>query len=462
MFSRAALLIALLVGTIPLVLVVNMGIVLLKKARFTQHKVNYFCATLCLAWILLSLHSTLKEIQFINSMMLSMTLPVRAIIFILLPSLFLGVFFTKNISKLSIVLVAMLATAVVTSKSQLTARMGNAKLFADDSPKSSDIWFNPKVKNNIYLVLSDGLASFRYLEDAGMEMQDFRNYLDENEFTLYNDTFANVHPTLLSMASMLNFQLVDKSNNELAREAIANPSELKTNLRSAGYDLEYIHMADYLLVRGCAANNCFPRINSITEAKVMGGRILGNRFKVGENWDKFVSPERMLTELENSILENENPTFRYIHHYSPGHTPHKSRNNCNEAEQLENYFERVGVEFDRLKKTVDTIIRNDRRAVIVVTGDHGPWISNNCSWRGIPENVSALRDRISAAITVRWPDSYDGKFDNDIFTTVNLLKYVLYSLNISEDAPPKLAREDLYVLNADGVPVRVTAKFKFD
>jgi len=58
-------------------------------------------------------------------------------------------------------------------------------------------------------------------------------------------------------------------------------------------------------------------------------------------------------------------------------------------------------------------------------------------------------------IAVKWPPDYRGQFDERIFSTVNILKYLLVSLNSDQAPKPEFDRENLYVMDEEKKAVLV-------
>jgi|GEM_PF-6409573 len=453
MFSTSTILLVLLAIVIPPILV---SVVIGKFFVRTKLK-NYayaFCAWFCISWILFFLHEPVKSIPLFNSLFSNIHWFSRYFMLVLVPGFVGGWLFRKNIKKLSVVLTAMLVTAIALNINQITSRVGNENIFRNKSDSGNSVWFKPVETPNIYFILADGLASFKYLRELGFPADQFVDHLEDQTFVVYEDTFANIHPTLLSMASILNFQLVESGNWETARQVISNPIELKHNLKSAGYGLEYFHMADYLLLRGCSADTCFPQLNKFKEAQAMLSRIRGKKH-VAADWSNYVDHDTLLDQIEISLKTHDTPMFRYVHSYYPAHSPNNVRASCNKELEIVRYKKRVEDELDRLKLFIDGILAEDPNSIIILSSDHGPWISNNCTWHGIPDSVSGVRDRIGAAIAVKWPKTYDNRFDSEIFSTVNLIKYVMASLNDHDSKDLRFESEDLYVLDKRGRPTLI-------
>ena len=459
MFSMGSMAIVAFAILLPVIVAVFGTCLLLDKLGLRREKYA-FSAFLVMVWLLVILHTSIKEIPVLQEVWQSTNNLVRLVLFFLIPSAVIGWLFKKDILKLATVLVVMFISAIWINYGQLNSRVQQHDLFLPKETAMASTWFNPTSKPNIYYILADGLTSFRHLGDIGLDINLHKEYLESKSFTTYDDTYSNIHPTPLAMASILNFRLVERNNFEWARAAVANPIELKENLTQAGYRLEYIHGADYLLLRGCAADECFPALDALSQARAMASRIQGKKL-IKDNWEYYVGDKPFLSKIESSIRAHSEPTFRYIHRYYPAHTHHDVRGNCDRDEQTLLYLERVQNEFERLKEIINTIIENDPSAVIILSGDHGPWISDNCAWEGVPDTIDGLRDRLGAMVAVRWPSNYQGDFDDDMFSTVNLLKYVMFSLNAQDGPPPHLEPENLYVLDKKNIPIPIVMDKNF-
>ena len=70
---------------------------------------------------------------------------------------------------------------------------------------------------------------------------------------------------------------------------------------------------------------------------------------------------------------------------------------------------------------LDDIIVRDPTAVIVIAGDHGPFIVKQCAAVADLGTVEDYRDRAGVILAIKWPENYDGIYDQHIITTVNNL-----------------------------------------
>ena len=107
--------------------------------------------------------------------------------------------------------------------------------------------------------------------------------------------------------------------------------------------------------------------------------------------------------------------------------------NCDEQKQTAIYDQSVKKANGVLERLINDIVTADPAAVIVLAGDHGPFILNKCSRFAPLKSVEQIRDRSGVLLAIRWPYGYDGRYDGKMKTSVNVLRYVLASLAKNEN-----------------------------
>jgi hypothetical protein len=302
------------------------------------------------------------------------------------------------------------------------------------------------------------------MKEMGIDLSSFKEYLTGQEFRLYDDTFANYHATTASMLAMLEmdhhyynsarkFSEVSKS----ARQVVGGNNNLVRLLKHNGYRTQYVHQSSYLLLQGCTADECFPPDNPYFGAEYIFRKILPDALFPGHEWEmgEMQSIDLVRNRVVNGVGASDKssvPLFQYIHLYSPGHAGNRVVGTCNEVAELEKYTREVSKVTDDLISIVGEIIRLDPDAVIVISGDHGPFISNQCSRDADLQTPGEYRDRVGAITAIRWPAAYDGRFDKEIKTNVNLFRYVLASMMTdSEDLMNGRVPDDVYVFGDNHV-----------
>ena len=94
----------------------------------------------------------------------------------------------------------------------------------------------------------------------------------------------------------------------------------------------------------------------------------------------------------------------YAHSAFPGHSQNSGA--CL-PDETARYLVRLAVARDEIKGDLEAIEQSDRPAIVIVAGDHGPFLTGDCLYmQGTkPEDlsVSHLADRYGTMLAIRWP-----------------------------------------------------------
>ena len=315
-------------------------------------------------------------------------------------------------------------------------------------------------KPDIYFILADGYGSIAYLNQNGIDISGFKNFLDSSGFRSYDEVFSNYQTTTASMSAMLNMEHHYYASTrkfseigKVGRYVIGGNNNLVRYLKANNYQIEYIHQGSYLLLHGCGADHCYPDL-PFAGAKTVIRHAIPGFLRFGMFWDK-----RSLDDVQQDVIRllqaektSGDARFQYIHLYRPSHTPNIQMGSCDQVEQLKLYSERVAAINTYLQALVTDIISRDPEAVVVIAGDHGPFIFRQCSRNTDLNQLADYRDRAGVMTAIRWPKEYDGKYDNQISTSINLFKYILASLaENSDEFISTLAADDVYIHGSEDV-----------
>jgi hypothetical protein len=130
-------------------------------------------------------------------------------------------------------------------------------------------------------------------------------------------------------------------------------------------------------------------------------------------------------KIKEEIFETKSvrPKFLYAHS-GPGHSQNSGQ--CRSTEELD--FARRLSKFNRIMKgDIKSILETSPGSIIVVHGDHGPYLKGDC-WnmsQGTSEEITReiLQDRYGSFLAIRWPDQ---SFVN--FTEISTLQDVFPSI----------------------------------
>jgi hypothetical protein len=239
---------------------------------------------------------------------------------------------------------------------------------------------------------------------------------------------------------------------QTARQVIGGNNNLVRFLRSNGYRTQYIHQDAYLLLRGCSADYCFPRSAAYAGATSILKELMPGFVVPERSWDLH-PPSELRNEVSSQIDVGERsgtPQFQYVHLFEPGHAPNEVFGRCDEESELVRYEQRIADAVSEIESMLDEIIGKDPGAVILLSGDHGPYLTNRCEPETDIKTPGEYRDRVGALTAIRWPSGYDGRFDERIKTNLNLFRYVFASLiDGSSEALGGRVRDDVFVRGSE-------------
>jgi hypothetical protein len=103
-----------------------------------------------------------------------------------------------------------------------------------------------------------------------------------------------------------------------------------------------------------------------------------------------------------------------MHGELPGHSQNSGVCRPDETALFE---ERLVQANSEMKQDVELLTRKDPGAIIVVAGDHGPYLTKNCSETGGHYDISEIsrhdvQDRLGTFLAIRWPDEDFSKYDD--------------------------------------------------
>ena len=115
------------------------------------------------------------------------------------------------------------------------------------------------------------------------------------------------------------------------------------------------------------------------------------------------------------------------------------------------YYKKVEEANVYLIEIIELILKNDADPVIVIAGDHGPWgyrVKTDAYGRTVPDNLFAL-DRFGVLMAIRFPADYQGEFDNEFKTHVNIFRYIFAYMNNSNRILETKAKDDSFDSGSD-------------
>ena len=265
---------------------------------------------------------------------------------------------------------------------------------------------NFSLKPDIFLLIYDAYSNSKTMTSYGIDNKSQEEYLKEVGFKIYEDTYSIGGASLESISTMLNMSknIID---NEYSRFMVSGHTNTYSILRSQGYQLSVILENAYMFGKNK------PTLD-MTYPKTLdkGYEILWNSILMGEftssanekfsqtNGNTFIKTKR------EYMKSNIHPKFLYTH-IGPGHSPYATKCRVGEKEQYSMRLKSANIE---MKKDIEAIVKNNPDALIIIAGDHGPYIVGNClMYNGFEDinNVKRLniQDTFGVFIAIKWPKS---------------------------------------------------------
>ncbi|QMT58820.1 hypothetical protein HBNCFIEN_00173 [Legionella sp. PC997] len=335
-----------------------------------------------------------------------------------------------------------------------------------------------KNKKNVYFILADSLTNINGLNRLGIQNDhhQFLNELEQKGFVNYPDFYTSLQATQYALFTYFNLSYKYQDLNAyqvdpiLRLRHILNEGKLYDIFRDNGYKINIMHELDVFLLDNCSADLCYfnvtnklrPSLNSIKEKVLsilsfLSPVNLSVLFKE-EKKVLFFDPNELAHNDRNAFITEtlqklkklnlDHPNFTYIHAFTfPAHsdTNSKTINHCNEAEEIQKYSQRINSTSQFVVSMVDTIRARDKNSIIIIAGDHGPYIFKHCTREGI-RNPEEVIERQGAFLSILWGDEYDGKYNSRIKSSHNLFRYVLSYLAENEALLNNMDKDHAFTL----------------
>jgi uncharacterized membrane protein len=309
---------------------------------------------------------------------------------------------------------------------QLTPHGGSTTLPAstNESNKLAELVDSRKPLStpNIYLLIYDAYATNEAMLGYGIDNSAQEEYLEALGFKLYPHTYSIACDTINSMSRVL-CASAEFCGDE--RTGVSGGGIVQNLLKSFGYETYGIFCSDEFF-RGTRSSYdfSFPKAAASTWKLLVKAIFMGEfRYNV-----QFGQPSlEQFEQCKANVFENllDKPRFVYMHDPFPSHSQNSGA--CL-PDETELYRERLIRANDQMKQDLETIIQNDPGAIIIVAGDHGPYLTKNCVATESDYDISEISrldilDRYGTFLAIKWPTQDFSQYDNitvlqDIFPAI--------------------------------------------
>lgn len=281
----------------------------------------------------------------------------------------------------------------------------------------------PPVRPSIYLLVYDAYVVNETMLGYGIDNSAQEEYLRSKGFKIYPRTYSVGEYSIVSMSRALE---VSTDYYSASRRGVSGDGTVQRLLKSFGYETHGIFQNhEFFRGIGSSYDFSFPEPRSGTTPALLVKAILMGEFRFDVEFDR-ASPEEF-QEYKLGVFENvsSRPRFVYMHSPLPNHSQNSGRCLPNETEL---FRERLVEANAQMKEDLETIIKNDPGAIIVVAGDHGPFLTKNCIGTGGDYDISEIcrldiQDRFGTFLAIRWPEENYSGYDEitvlqDIFPAI--------------------------------------------
>ena len=131
-------------------------------------------------------------------------------------------------------------------------------------------------------------------------------------------------------------------------------------------------------------------------------------------------------KLRNQFLStsDQKPRLFYTHGEYPGHSQNSGK--CDDNEK-QNHFKGIEKANLDMKNDIEIMKKKNSDSIIVIVGDHGPYLTKNCTaltnYKQNQINKYDIQDRYGAFLAIHWPEGIDTNEHNieiiqDIFPAI--------------------------------------------
>jgi len=269
----------------------------------------------------------------------------------------------------------------------------------------------PPSTPNIYLLIYDSYVINETMLGYGIDNSTQEKYLETLGFKLYPHAYSIGRCSIYTISRTLNASTEFYGS---IRRGISGDGIVQNLLKSFGYETYGIFPDDYFFQGiGSSYDFSFPKSLSSTH-KLLSKSIFMGEFRFDVEFDK-PSGEQFI-EYKLSIFESvpNKLRFIYMHTKIPGHSQNSGACRPNETELFK---EKLIEANEEMKQDIETITQKDSSAIIIVAGDHGPYLTKNCTDTGRHYDISEIsrldiQDRFGTFLAIKWPDEDFSKYDD--------------------------------------------------
>ena len=314
------------------------------------------------------------------------------------------------------------------------AAMGGREDSADSSPRrlaDATSGKTPVHTPDIFLLTYDAYVENETMLQYGIDNAEQESYLVDQGFRLYKGTYSVGGSTKISMGHVLS----PGSHGG----AVSGDGQVQVTLKQNGYETYAVFPHDYLIRgrRGSSYDHTFPTPKS--SFGLLSSVILEGEFRFDAHFD--TSARSDFIREKRRVLSEDSRTPKFLFSLTgPGHSQNSGA--CL-ADETQRFADRLSVANQEMREDIEAILSSDRGSIIIVHGDHGPYLTKNCTHlterKYSRDEVDRLdiQDRFGTFLAIRWPDGAGA--ENEEITVIQDVFPVVFAY-LFDDRRPLLAR----------------------
>ena len=286
-------------------------------------------------------------------------------------------------------------------------------------------------KYSIVVLVYDGYPQNEFLNLYGINNSDQTNYLIDNGFHIFNGTYSIGSYSLGTMARFFEGTSI-KIDEDNSRNIVGGYSSFVKALDDNGYQTAGVFPSSFYFPPNMEPNYDYYFPNKAQRSRKMATSIL--RGYLTHKDAIYTIPYESYLEEKNKILStignSQDPYFLYTHTYFPGHTQNSGTCLPGEFDEWKKELEYANLE---MTDDIALLENNFENSIVIVMGDHGPFLTKNCtSLTDYPlSEITRLdiQDRHSTFLAIRFPDNFISFDVNELTIIQNTLIKVVASLS---------------------------------
>ncbi len=280
----------------------------------------------------------------------------------------------------------------------------------------------PVLAPAIYLLVYDSYVPNETMLEYGIDNSSQEQYLKDLGFVLYPHTYSIDVTTTGTMSRVLN---ASDDYYGIPRRGVSGDGVVHSAVKQLGYKTYGIFAYDYMF-RGLGSSYDFstPKNKSASYVLLISA-ILTGEFKFDIGFDQLTYSQYVETKQKTIKEISGKKVFFYSHSNYPDHSQNSGVCLPNETESYDSRLQIANLE---MRQDLELLIERDPKAIIIVAGDHGPYLTKNCTDTvniyGISEiSRIDIQDRFGAFLAIRWPTEAYARYDEltvlqDLFPVV--------------------------------------------